>query len=155
MSAGRPSKRGRVFRCHSERQRVQRAEVSTHRVRSIESRVNEFRRNDLIFNGSFNEVDLPESTLGSMDAKCQHCNALHFRAESVGGHYNICCHNGIVSLPEPRVNEELKTLFSTSKFMEHIRSYNSAMAFASMTCDIVKIPGKGVPCFKIHGQIHR
>jgi len=40
--------------------------------------------------------------------------------------------------------------------MEYIRSYNSALAFASMGSNIDhKVAGGGPYCFRIHGQIYR
>ena len=38
--------------------------------------------------------------------------------------------------------------------MDHIRSYNSAFAFASFGAKIVQTPGNGPYCFKIHDQIY-
>ncbi|GFU14034.1 helitron_like_N domain-containing protein [Trichonephila clavipes] len=39
-------------------------------------------------------------------------------------------------------------------FKKNIRSYNSALSFASMGAQIVPPAGRGAYCFKIHGQIY-
>lgn len=39
-------------------------------------------------------------------------------------------------------------------FMQNIRNYNAAFSFASFGANIVKPPGIGPYCFKIHGQIY-
>ncbi|CAK9299942.1 unnamed protein product [Gordionus sp. m RMFG-2023] len=38
--------------------------------------------------------------------------------------------------------------------MKNIRSYNSAVAFASMGAKISELTGNGPYCFKVHGQIY-
>ena len=37
---------------------------------------------------------------------------------------------------------------------EYIRSYNSAVSFASMGAKIVDLPGRGPYVFKVHGQTY-
>ena len=39
-------------------------------------------------------------------------------------------------------------------FMDNIRKYNSALAFASMICKINEPNGRGPYCFKIHDQVY-
>ena len=58
--------------------------------------------------------------------------------------------------PYPRFMEELLTgLDSQSKnFRENIRSFNSALSFASMGAQIKPPSGSGPYCFRIHGQIY-
>ena len=73
-----------------------------------------------------------------------------------------CCHNGKVHLeslyPYP---DELKRLLmdrdtKSLNFQQNIRSYNSAIAFASMGANLTLPPGCGPSCFRICGQIfHR
>lgn len=53
------------------------------------------------------EVDT--HSLGPMTDECIHCGALHFVNESTNGHYNSCCHNGLIHLPQPHNNNELNT----------------------------------------------
>ena len=42
----------------------------------------------------------------------------------------------------------------TKNFRAHIRSYNSALSFASMGANIVTPTGSGPYCFKTHGQVY-
>jgi hypothetical protein len=49
----------------------------------------------------------------------------------------------------------MQTMLPLSRnFRENIRSYNNAMAFASMGADIVSPSSNGLYCFPIHGQIY-
>ncbi|GFU72650.1 helitron_like_N domain-containing protein [Trichonephila clavipes] len=43
---------------------------------------------------------------------------------------------------------------SSQHFKKNIRSYNSALSFASMGAQIVPPAGRGACCFRIHGQIY-
>lgn len=93
---------------------------------------------------------------GPLNIRCDSCSALHFKGELTAGHFTSCCHDGLIFFPQPRVHEELKQLILHNKnFVSNIRSYNSSVAFASMTASQVEIPGTGPYCFKIQGQIYR
>ena len=46
------------------------------------------------------------------------------------------------------------TDLESRNFRENMRSYNSALAFASMGAQIDLPPGFGPYCFRIHGQIY-
>lgn len=93
-------------------------------------------------------------TVGDL-VHCEHCAALRFPNEC----YN-CCHNGKVDLPPLMpYPEALRRLLmmedaKSKNFMENIRQYNSAMAFASFGAQMITPPGRGPYCFKIHGQIY-
>ena len=109
-----------------------------------------------------NEIP-PENYIGKMDSMCRHCNALHFRNECVSGRkeeFKQCCHYGSVQLPQLRTYpDEMKALLQGmdmegKNFRENIRSYNSALAFASMGALIDLPQGFGPYCFRIHGQIY-
>ncbi|CAF1168023.1 unnamed protein product [Rotaria sordida] len=104
-----------------------------------------------------------ESYHGRMDNICQHCNALHFKEECTSDRHDEfkqCCHYGSVQLPELLpYPDEIKTLLQgtdveSKHFRENIRSYNSALAFASMGAEIDLPQGFGPYCFRIHGQIY-
>ena len=41
-----------------------------------------------------------------------------------------------------------------TNFLDNIRQYNSAFAFASMGAQVVPPPGRGPYCFRIHGQVY-
>jgi hypothetical protein len=80
-----------------------------------------------------------------MNVTCRHCHAFHWLDERVKNsalsrpEYSRCCHHGKVSLGLlPLPPEKLRTLFTTEhsagkQFREHIRQYNSALAFTSFT----------------------
>jgi hypothetical protein len=111
-------------------------------------------RNSLFVGRCF-PADVTEFTLGGLTEVCQFCQALRFQNETLN-----CCHNGKVSLqPLQPVPNELHNLFTQSNanaknFFENIRSYNSAMAFASFGASLAPPPGYGPYCFRIHGQIY-
>jgi hypothetical protein len=87
--------------------------------------------------------------------RCVYCQAYRFNAEALN-----CCQNGKVDLqPLHPYPDQLIPLFSLNNtvsrnFMENIRKYNSAMAFASFGAKMVSFHGNGPYCFKIHGQIY-
>ncbi|XP_065318568.1 uncharacterized protein LOC135926571 [Gordionus sp. m RMFG-2023] len=76
------------------------------------------------------------------------------------GRFTHCCHKGKVKITQSPYPDYLKNLLSNSldplykNFMHHIRSYNSAIAFASMGAQISELSGNGPYCFKVHGQIY-
>lgn len=152
---GRPPKRGRVFRNHAESKRHQRNCATESRDAEKLETLNSFR-DPTIACQTFDETSIPKFSIGDMNVKCDFCSALHFKSELVNGHFNNCCHNGLIKLPEPKVHEDLKNLFLTDRdFMNNIRNYNSAFAFASFSASRQDIPGRGPYCFKIQGQIYR
>jgi flagellar biosynthesis GTPase FlhF len=104
-----------------------------------------------------------ESYHGRMDNVCQHCNALHFKGECTSDRndeFKQCCHYGSVQLPDLLpYPDEIKALLQgtdleSRNFRENIRSYNSALAFASMGAQIDLPQGFGPYCFRIHEQIY-
>ena len=97
------------------------------------------------------------SFVGTMTNPCVHCGALKFHAEL---QTNSCCLNGqLAALPVlPLPPLRLQQLFFGSSpravfFREHIRLFNSAMAFASMGVSEVKL-GRGIPAFRVHGSTY-
>ena len=93
--------------------------------------------------------------VGKMLKQCLHCCAFRFTSELTN-----CCHNGKVSLPNLKpFPSELKDLFSrktaqSKNFVENIRKYDSAMAFASFGAKIATPAGYGPYYFKIHESIY-
>ena len=105
-----------------------------------------------------------EDDIGNFDQVCEHCgsfnNAEEFIQDKNGGHFSLCCHNGKVKLPgfkEPP--NEIKNLFSqqskkSKDFLNDIRSYNSALAFASMKCNLDPLMQKTkTMLFKLFGEV--
>ena len=114
------------------------------------------------------EDNISLHSLGRMNKECPHCHALHWDAEkqldSTANHlkFGTCCQVGKVVLP--LLNEApqpLQDLLSghdrrSSLFFKMIRRYNAALAFASMGCKTVPMPGTGPSVFKILGGVcHR
>lgn len=116
---------------------------------------------------TFNEGNVAIHSCGAMNVECQFCHSLNFHAEtSTDNYFKYCCHKGTVLLEDggqlirefPPV---LRTLLSNQEhplyrhFKDNIRSYNSALSFASMGAQIdVLTAGKGPYVFKVHGQIY-
>jgi hypothetical protein len=79
-----------------------------------------------------------------MDEVCSECQSINFKNEKPSdGKFTLCCHKGKVKLePLEPYPELLKALLTDKKhpnyanFIENIRSYNSALAFASMGASI-------------------
>ncbi len=104
-----------------------------------------------------------ESYIGKMDSVCRHYGALHFENECASGRkeeFKQCCHYGSVQLPELLTYpDEMKDLLQGTdvegkNFRENIRSYNNALAFASIGALIDLPRGFGSHCFRIHGKIY-
>lgn len=149
-NGGRPRRRGVGFRNQHDRRQRRREIYNEER--------NEQPHHDVEDTPIFrlpliNEI--PTHNLGLMNDQCMHCGALHFVEESTNGHYNSCCHNGLIHLPQPENNNELQQLFRNGHFIKNIRQYNSAMAFASLSATKKEVQGNGPYCFKVQGQIHR
>lgn len=143
---GRPQRRGTVHRNDSARRRA--------RVDNDE--LNQDMLQPLFRRPMVDERNVNIHDAGLLDQECIQCSALHFREELTNNHFMTCCHNGLINLPQPKTNVELKNLFEESpQLYKFIRQYNSAMAFAYFSASKKDIPGKGPYCFKIQGQIYR
>ena len=110
------------------------------------------------------EQSIVEYYLGSLNAECQFCKSLNFTKERpTDGKFNSCCHKGKVKLPEPgsEYPETIRDLLTNpsnpqhSHFMEYIRNYCSAVAFASFGAAFAaNVNGRGPYCFRAQGQIY-
>ncbi|GBM52971.1 hypothetical protein AVEN_111321-1 [Araneus ventricosus] len=95
-----------------------------------------------------------------MDNLCLKCGGLYFRDEkNTRGTYTHCCLNGNPIEQASVYPVGMKGLMDGSDelsvhFKNNIRSYNSALSFASMGAQIVLPTGRGAHCFRIHGQIY-
>jgi hypothetical protein len=67
---------------------------------------------------------------------------LNFESEGKNGEFRLCCHKGKVNIAKHReLPTNIKCLFTgeslqSKKFLNNIRQYNSALAFASMNAKI-------------------
>ncbi|XP_035713810.1 uncharacterized protein LOC118438127 [Folsomia candida] len=99
-------------------------------------------------------------TMGEMNVLCEFCNAKHFANERpTDKKFTVCCNKGKVKIPTFATHEYIKRLLigqdpDSKNFMENIRSYNNAFAFASVGAQIKAPPGYGPYCYRIHGQIY-
>ena len=118
----------------------------------------------------FDDITISEHTIGNMEYACGKCSALMFKDEqhkqinkdSNSMCYSLCCSYGSVEVPP--VSEPpnlLRTLLTgntslSRHFIQIIRAYNSAFAFASMTLTGQEyvFHGKGPYCFRINGQVY-
>ncbi|KAK6026601.1 hypothetical protein OSTOST_07420 [Ostertagia ostertagi] len=108
--------------------------------------------------------------LGELNQRCVDCGALHFLSEVKANHpgkFRECCDLGrftlnfFESFPEelrvlfvrgPEPSEEVRRVWKN--FHENIRSFNSALAMASMGAQVDALQGRGPYCYRIHGQIY-
>ncbi|KAI5885698.1 uncharacterized protein SCHCODRAFT_02520224 [Schizophyllum commune H4-8] len=112
--------------------------------------------------------------LGEMTAKCTFCNALHWLAERLKKsrinlpQFGTCCLSGKVQIPLLAAPpDDLYTLFyavsdsgasevdrqRSRHFLQKVRRYNAAFAFASLGVSTSRIPGRGVQQFTIRGEL--
>ena len=111
---------------------------------------------------NFNEASIETHDCGPLNVQCQYCKAYHFEKEKPSdGKFKSCCHKGKIKLerkdPFPTFLENLMTNQNDPfhhNYMDQIRSYNSALSFASMGATTVSIPGHGPYVFKVQGQVY-
>ena len=89
------------------------------------------------------ENDIKEHYLGPMTYRCTICQAKHFEEEmNSRKHFKSCCYQGHVLLDPPEYPALLRDLMSNphnqfyNNFRQNIRSFNSALSFASMGANI-------------------
>lgn len=112
-----------------------------------------------VINNSVNIVQ--EHYCGRMDKICSFCNSLNFEDERTTNKiFKSCCHGGKVAINNRReFPKYLKDLWTNTKnkdhknFKKYIRSYNSAISFASFGAKTNK-HSSGPYCLKIHGQTY-
>ncbi|EPB69310.1 hypothetical protein ANCCEY_11605 [Ancylostoma ceylanicum] len=109
-------------------------------------------------------------SLGALDRRCVNCGALHFAHEVKPQHpdtFGDCCDFGRFNLDLfDGFPHQIRQLYirdahaSTEErhrhknFIENIRSFNSALAMASMGASVDMLGGRGPYCYRIHGQIY-
>jgi hypothetical protein len=65
--------------------------------------------------------------IGPMSILCSHCGARFWRGESIQ-----CCYDGSLIIPEPSIPQSLSDIILSPAVRCHLRSYNMAMAMASV-----------------------
>ncbi|XP_042905358.2 uncharacterized protein [Parasteatoda tepidariorum] len=150
------SEAARAFK-RNERKRVRRAQESVEECYGRRR----LQRSSAIITVQDVTVDVEEYNIGSMTEQCSYCNAYFWAKErNSSGKYTKCCHDGKINLPTLMdIPELLQKLLSDNSiearnYRNHIREYNSALAFASFGAHIKPPPGNGPYCFRIHGQIY-
>ncbi|MEI7488175.1 MAG: hypothetical protein WCJ72_12340 [Chryseobacterium sp.] len=124
------------------------------------------RQTEAILQEAINYTDnsVAHHSCGPLDVVCQFCGSRNFAAERPADRkFTSCCRKGKVKLSKPlddngvelEYPDFLRALLSDSShpnhthFRQHIRSYNSAVSFASMGAKIVDLPGRGPYVFKV------
>ena len=112
---------------------------------------------------------IDEFSVGRMEYPCSHCNAQFWENEKLSTstkdnfRFSLCCGQGKVVIPAlPSPPELLMHLLTVTDsrgraFREHVRTYNSALAFASLGVNLDKELAstmRGVYTFYIHGVMH-
>ena len=99
--------------------------------------------------------------IGDFDKVCKYCQSINFATESTNNEFTSCCNKGaifipnLVNIPEYVKNYFTKVSKDSKNFLENIRNYNSALAFASMAANFdSKMHQKGPYFFKISGQVY-
>lgn len=105
---------------------------------------------------------------GPMSDICQFCGSKNFAAERPPDRkFNSCCRKGKVALKKPLDSQGSQLIYPPllqdllmnpenqyyKNFRDNVRSYNSALSFASMGAKVVNFIGRGPYVFKVHGQI--
>ncbi|XP_011858618.1 PREDICTED: uncharacterized protein LOC105556155 [Vollenhovia emeryi] len=144
-----------------ERSRRQEADAQRHDQRRRQGRELNYHL-ALIDKG--NEINVPVHKLGKMNVKCQFCKSLNFACEKPkDGKFTYCCQKGKLQLEPINLPDFLRKLYMgndnlSKNFRDNIRSYNSALAMASMGAPSNRNPIDVVTlapyCLKIHGQYH-
>lgn len=98
--SGRPARRERIYHNTTERRIIKRNRTRVEYIHKLYSKSALFRQHTH-YDFEFEENVILQLNLGSMNIKCDQCGVFHFKGESVQGHLNSCCHNGLVRLPIP------------------------------------------------------
>ncbi|KAI9098304.1 hypothetical protein DFS34DRAFT_649888 [Phlyctochytrium arcticum] len=98
---------------------------------------------------------------GDMNCECRSCGAFRWKAEKA----SICCHNGKTKgddVGHVSPHAALQPLFSgatndSKEFLAHIRKYNQAFAFTSMSSNLdlnLASDRDGIYTFRVNGELY-
>lgn len=146
-SCGGPTSRGCVLR-----------NIKEHKVKLYVNYQNHTRRQAkrTRIQELTNENEFPERYLGATAKFCNFCNALDFTSETNKGHFNSCCHNRLISRPNPTANDKIKQFdFNNPSFVQQIKKYKSTIMLESFSETLKDISGIGPYYFSIQNQIQQ
>lgn len=151
--------RRRDAQAHRNRRASETPEQTQARLTAVAASVRSTRQRNV----TDVDAEVPH-TCGPMNVICQFCQSKNFIAERpTDGKFNSCCHKGKIKLPRPtnasgeplEYPEFLRSLLMDTNnperthFRQCIRSYNSAVSFASLGAKIADVPGRGPYVFKV------
>lgn len=107
-------------------------------------------------------LQIDTHNIGPFNVSCKFFSSLNFASERArDGTFSLCCHKGKVKLPPlTKLPQLLYDLYNenhqlSKNFLENIRNYNSALAFASTSAKLdPKMDTHGPYFFKIIGQVY-
>ncbi len=122
--------------------------LEKRKMKRVVKEIDNFDEND----SALEDIQHELPSLYEADNICPYCKAYRWKEERKG----FCCEEGKIDLPhETDMPLELKKLYDDEDFNSKIRSYNNALALASIGCKEEILPGF-CPTFKIHGKVfHR
>lgn len=92
--------------------------------------------------------------IGSLEDVCPHCSALSFKKEKGCTKFN-CCHHGKIKIPPlSTYPTELFNLLNNRTYLNNIRRYNMAFAFASFNTTDITLSEGGPYVYKIQGPVN-
>ncbi|KAK5980835.1 hypothetical protein GCK32_015283 [Trichostrongylus colubriformis] len=92
--------------------------------------------------------------LGGLDQRCTNCGALHFCYEVKANHPDHFRERYLKQLFVSELGASEEQRRYQRDFMGNKRSFNSALAMASMGAHVDTPHGRGPYCFRFHGQVH-
>jgi hypothetical protein len=100
-----------------------------------------------------------EHSVGSMENRCDKCEAAYFQDEAPKGKFVKCCNTGSISLPSSiDVPEFLCKLLGGSNekskaFRDNVRRYNNCLSIAFTSYRDAQPERRGVPCVIVYGEV--
>ena len=114
-------------RWDSDRRSVPLPSASLHR-RAVVVDTNEVQ--PIVMAPAHGDAVTDRHELGCMNRACPHCGARFWHDETIQ-----CCYSGQLFIPEQQIPETLSNIIMSRAVQSHLRSYNTAMAMASVGHD--------------------